>query len=313
MRKIKKNKNSNFMVIGIIYFVMLLTISTAYSFFNENLSLSATAGISQTSDDFEIEYTTVKDEINDGIAFHQYTVTLTYKGNKNVTGWELYLKAPYDTEITGCYNAGSCTLEGEVITIINGDTNANLSPTNQSVTIGIQFQTSTLDYTFETLGAKFYEEGETPDVPEPEPDPDPDPDPDPEPDPDPNPGETTDSPYIIGNLNPTGGWSKTSTYIFTLQNTSEDITIQSWSLEIYFPANSYLETCWGGSYEYNEKTGTIKISGASWAPTLGPSETAEINIYMTTEYNAPYIPTAGKLIAKTTDGTTIEKEITIGG
>ena len=57
--KRKKNKISIYMLLGIVYTVLILTISTAYSFFNEDLSINATASIVKQEKNYKVDITEI--------------------------------------------------------------------------------------------------------------------------------------------------------------------------------------------------------------------------------------------------------------
>lgn len=311
MRKIKKNKKNGFIIIGIIYLIILLTISTAYSFFNENLTIKATTSITN-SENYKVSAELTAKWGSDNTYYYHYTPTLVYLGNETIKSWKLFIKVPYDTEITSCYNA-TCTVEGEILTITNGENNGTLTPQSNSITIGYQMTTSNGSYEFETVGASFStspsteggntgggesggntggeESGgeETPD------------------------NNPIDVDYINPNLNITGGWGTTSTYIFTVKNSSPTETIESWSLDITFPIGTKLSSCWGGTYTYNTDTGILTIKGPDWAPTLPPDASAEVNFFMDTGQAPPYTPIVGQFTAKTVNGIKIQANTTIGG
>ncbi len=125
MKKIKKNKLSIYHKIGIIYVIILLTISTAYSFLSENLSLEATTSIKSSDKNYKVEVTPISKTDYNGIYYYEYNVIITYLGTETTTGWTTYIDVPYTTQITGCYNANSCDIEGQVLTVTNADYNAS--------------------------------------------------------------------------------------------------------------------------------------------------------------------------------------------
>lgn len=304
MRRIKKNKRNNFVIFSIAYIVILLTISTAYSFLNTDLSMHATAGISTENDNYETDYF-LQAKWDDGSSYwYHYVPTLTYLGSKETLGWKLYIEVPYDTEIVGCWNASSCVVSGEVLTISNTNYNQKLSPTNSSVTPSFQMKTSKSDYTLKIIGASFDNENsdnitvgniddnnETND--------------------DESPTVKTVS-YITPELSVTGGWGNVSTYIFKVTNTSSDITLSSWTAKLVFPPNSTISSLWGGEYSYDEASGILTLHGPSWASSLSPNSSVEVNIFMTTEYPAGYVPKTDFLVAKASDGSDVVASITGG-
>ena len=80
---------------------------------------------------------------------------------------------PYTTQITGCYNANSCDIEGQVLTVTNADYNASLSPSNTSASFNIKFETDEADYSLNILDVQF-KTGNTTTDPDPTPNPNPD-------------------------------------------------------------------------------------------------------------------------------------------
>lgn len=266
MRKIKKNKSSNYMLIGIIYIVMILTISTAYSFLNENLSISTGASISQDGKDYVIDNTIITEEEIEGVYYYEYDVVLTYKGETPTTGWEVYIQIPFDSEIIECYNAASCVVEGEALTIKNDTTNGMLSPDNTSTTFSFKFKTSDPDYVFNVIGAKFFTDGGTtdPDVPD-------------------NPGN--DLPVgqdISGVLTLLYNWGAAKQYVLTIENASDTHTITSFVATVYIPEGFKVNTAWCAVWNFNSETRILTISGPNWAPTIPPSSKMEINIQLNT-------------------------------
>lgn len=174
--KRRKNKISIYMLLGIIYTIMLLTISTAYSFLNENLSVNATASIVTQEKNYIVDITETNKNTYDGITYYEYNVVITYLGTETTTGWEAYIQVPYTVQVNGCYNANSCTVNGEVMTVVNADYNGVLSPSNTSASFNLQLAMEEEDYTLNVLDVKFKTDSTT--DPDPTPDPDPDPDPD---------------------------------------------------------------------------------------------------------------------------------------
>lgn len=279
MRKIKKNKSSNYMLIGITYIVMILTISTAYSFLNENLSISTGASISQDGKDYVIDNTIITEEEIEGVYYYEYDVVLTYKGETPTTGWEVYIQIPFDSEIIECYNAASCVVEGEALTIKNDTTNGVLSPDNTSTTFSFKFKTSDPDYVFNALGAKFFTDGGTtdPDVPD-------------NPDPD-NPG--SDLPVveeISGVLTLLYDWVASKQYVLTIENASDTYAITSFVATVYIPEGFEVNTAWSAVWSFDPETRILTMSGPDWDPTIPPSSKIEINIQLTTPTeDQPYL------------------------
>lgn len=292
MRKIKKNKISNYKLIGIIYIIFILTISTAYSFLNENLTINTSASISQNGEDYTIDNIIVSKEEIDGVYYYEYNVILTYTGTNTTTGWETYISIPFDSEITQCYNAVSCTVEGETVTIKNDTTNGNLSPNNTSATFNFKFKTSEPNYIFNTLGVKFFTDNEqNPD--------------------DPNP-PISDLPIeenISGSLITLYNWGSTRQYLFTINNNS-DKTLESWTTTIQFPNGFVVNALWSATWGIDNTTNILTMSGAAWSPTIPSKSSVEINMNVSTptEEN-PYII---DFIGTTTTGEQIRIDLSGG-
>lgn len=299
--KRKKNKPNKFVIIGSLYFIILLTISVAYSFFNTDLSIKATTGIA--SEEYDADYILVAkwDNGSQGPYFYQYTVNFKYSNTEPTIGWKYYIKVPYDTEVIGCYNAESCVVEGEVLTITNDTSNRVLSPDNQTASFGFQIKTNEENYDFQTIGAYFITDTTNNFDSSDETD------------------ETTDNSsntaqlvdYIIPTLSITGGWGNTTTYLLSVSNTSTSTTINYWSARLKFPIGSEISSLWGGEYEYNSDTGELTLHAPAWSPTLPPSSITEVNIYMTTPEQNPYTPTIVGFNSITIDQVNIKANIII--
>lgn len=266
MRKIKKNKSNNYMLIGIIYVVMLLTISTAYSFLNEDLSINTSASISLDGNNYIIDNTIISKEEIDGIYYYDYDIVLTYTGEEVTTGWEIYIQIPFDSEITECYNASSCVVEGETLTITNDSTNGILSPNNTSTTLSFKFKTSNPDYIFNVLGTNFLTEYNATEL-----------------------DITNDSNnlnlYTIETSNKLltilYDWGTTKEYLFTVNNIT-DTTIQSWTAKIYIPNSYTINTISNATWSYDATTNILTMSGSELDSMIPQSTNLEININVTT-------------------------------
>lgn len=306
--KKKKNKLNKFVIIGIIYFITLLTISTAYSFFNTDLSIHATTKIANDNN-FNADYILEAKWQNGGAGqtYYHYSTTIKYEGTIPTIGWRYYIKIPYDTEVVGCYNADSCTIEGEILTIKNAQYNSTLSPQNQSVSFGFQIKTTEDNYQYKSMGAKFitnqYENIDSSNI-------------------------TTENKnqedsyqnmdahkvsYINTSLNIGNGWNMTSAYTINVSNTSLDISIPYWSIDVFYPVGSTISSIWGGEYEYDETTGKLTLHGPGWNSTLSPNSNNQITLYIETPYPNPYIPTVGVFTGITSTGEKIESDIVLGG
>lgn len=296
----KKNKISIYMLLGIIYTIMLLTISTAYSFLNEDLSVNATASLVKKEKDYTVEITEISKSTYDGITYYEYNVIITYLGTETTTGWEAYIQVPYTTQVNGCYNANSCTVEGEVMTAVNADYNGVLSPSNTSASFNLQLAMEKEDYTLNVLDVKFKTNSTTnPDTPVPDPNPVPDPDPDPD-------EPSGDVDYITATYEIKSDWGTRQWYVLTIENTSETETITSWTATFQVTSSDTMTNAnfWGGEYTYDESTGLLTFSGPNWAPTIEPSSSVEINLQIT-----PPAPEPISFVGNTSSGKKITATI----
>lgn len=298
----KKNKISIYMLLGIIYAIMLLTISTAYSFFNEDLSVNATASLVKNEKNYTVEVTETSKSTYNGLTHYQYNVVITYLGNETTTGWEASIQVPYTVQIEGCYNANSCTVNGEVMSVVNADYNGTLSPNNTSASFDLRLAMEKEDYTLNVLDVKFKTNSTTnPDTPVPDPNPNPNPDPDPDPD-----EPSGDVDYITATYKIKSDWGNRQWHVLTIENTSETETITSWTATFQVTSSDTMTNAnfWGGEYTYDESTGLLTFSGPNWAPTLGPSSSVEINLQIT-----PPAPEPISFVGNTSSGKKITATI----
>lgn len=288
----KKNKISIYMLLGIIYAIMLLTISTAYSFLNEDLSVNATASLVKNEKNNTVEVTETSKSTYNGLTHYQYNVVITYLGNETTTGWEASIQVPYTVQIEGCYNANSCTVNGEVMSVVNADYNGTLSPNNTSASFNLQLAMEKEDYTLNVLDVKFKTNSTTnPDTPVPDPDPD-------EP--------SGDVDYITANYEIKSDWGTRQWHVLTIENTSETETITSWTATFQVTSSDTMTNAnfWGGEYTYDESTGLLTFSGPTWAPTIEPSSSVEINLQIT-----PPAPEPISFVGNTSSGKKITATI----
>lgn len=297
----KKNKQNKFVIIGILYFLILLTISTAYSFLNEDLSINASASIDITNINNDYEHSaSLQNAWQEGNIYnYQFVSTLSYLGTEETSSWKIYISVPMDTEIVGCWNAENCTIEGEVLTINSTQYNSVLSPENNSASYSLQLKTSKANFELEVIGVSFTTSSSNPNTPG-------------EGDNDDNNNDTiTKVDYVDAILKITGGWANTSTYILGVKNNSDSVTISSWTATIAFPQGSTVSSLWGGNHNYDEATGILTLHGPDWSPSLSPSGNAEVNMYMDTGIAAPYTPETGEFIGTCSTGEKIKTNIII--
>ena len=287
----KKNKISIYMLLGIIYAIMLLTISTAYSFLNEDLSVNATASLVKNEKNYTVEVTETSKSTYNGLTHYQYNVVITYLGNETTTGWEASIQVPYTVQIEGCYNANSCTVNGEVMSVVNADYNGTLSPNNTSASFNLRLAMEDNDYTLNVLDINF--KTNNPINPTPNPDPDVPNDP------------SSNVDYINATYKMKSDWGTRQWYVLTIENTSETETITSWNATFKITSSDTMTNAnfWGGEYTYDESTGLLTFSGPNWAPTLGPSSSVEVNLQITPPAPEPVsfagITSSGKRIIAT--------------
>ena len=287
----KKNKISIYMLLGIIYAIMLLTISTAYSFLNEDLSVNATASLVKNEKNYTVEVTETSKSTYNGLTHYQYNVVITYLGNETTTGWEASIQVPYTVQIEGCYNANSCTVNGEVMSVVNADYNGTLSPNNTSASFNLRLAMEDNDYTLNVLDINF----KTNNTINPTPNPDPDVPNDP----------SSNVDYINATYKMKSDWGTRQWYVLTIENTSETETITSWNATFKVTSSDTMTNAnfWGGEYTYDESTGLLTFSGPNWAPTLGPSSSVEVNLQITPPAPEPVsfagITSSGKRIIAT--------------
>lgn len=266
MKKVKKNKLSIYHKLGIIYVIILLTISTAYSFSNEDLSLKTTTSMKSANKNYEVEVTPVSKTDNNGVYQYEYTVIITYLGTETTTGWSTYIEVPYTTQMTGCYNASSCDIEGQTLTVTNSDYNANLSPNNTSASFNIKFETDDANYSLKILDVQFKTNSNPTD-----------------PDPTPDPDAPTTVDYLKISYVMQNDWGTRQWHVLTIENISDSVTITSWTATLKVSSSDTMASAnvWGGTYSYDEASGIITVSGPSWSPSLAPSSKAEVNFQIT--------------------------------
>lgn len=156
----KKNKRT---LIGlmIIYFIIILSISIAYSFCNEQLSLSGKVTI-KTESKNDYDYTVIANNSwqSNGYYYYQYTITINYLGEQNINSWKIYIDTPFDAIIDGCYGVGECYIENSVLKMNNAHYNGKLNKNNKSFSIGFQFHTSSPNYDLIINNILFYKKNQ---------------------------------------------------------------------------------------------------------------------------------------------------------
>ncbi len=274
MRRLKKRKKNNFTYMIALYIIMLVTISTAYSFLNTDLSLKGKAGFSKSAS-YNYSYKYVLDN-KWGNYTYQISSTITYLGQNDITSWKAYVYVPVASIVNGCYNALSCTINGNIMTVTSPTNyNHNLS-TNSTLVFSFQLTTNTPTYfeEYRIIGMSFYSGAITDD---------------------PNPDTSLD--FVSNTLSITGGWNKVTTYKYVVTNNSSTKSLAKWSIDITFPKNSTVTAFWGGTYTYDKKTGIIIVSNPSWPLTLAPGQTEVVEFYVDTGLATGYMPRVGTFTA----------------
>lgn len=274
MRRLKRRKKNNFTYMIALYIIMLVTISTAYSFLNTDLSLKGKAGLSRIAS-YNYSYT-YKLDSKWGSYTYQISSTVTYLGQSDITSWKAYVYVPVASVVNGCYNALSCTISGNVMTVTSPTNyNHNLS-TNSTLVFSFQLTTNSSTYfeEYRILGMNFF----TGSIIE-----------------DPNPPVNLD--FVSHTLSITGGAGKVTNYKYVVTNNSDTISLSHWEVPITFPIGSRLSNFFGGTYSYDKKIGILLISNPSVPLTLGPKQTETVTFNMDVGVATGYMPTVGTFTA----------------
>lgn len=230
----KKNKNNgNIVILIIIYFICFIFISTAYSFFSEQLELKGTAGISIIQDsNYETDYILQENWESGGYYFYHYIVNVTYTGNDTITSWQLNVTVPSSTEVNGCYGANECTLNDTILKITNASWNGNM--TNGTVaTPSFIIKTTDSNYELNIHSINFYQEEQNDMI------------------------ETYSNEKIetasdiTANLNLKNSWENISQFDLEIVNNS-DITLTNWEIKYEVPEETKIINIWGGNYILKE-------------------------------------------------------------
>lgn len=247
----KKNKNNDIFILIIIYFICFIFISSAYSFFSEQLELKGQAGFSNQEDkDYEYDYLIQNSWESGGYYYYHYNVNVTYKGSDNIVGWQINIDVPISTEINGCYNANECIVNNNILRITNGSWNGELT-NNSVVSISFIIKTTEKNYVVIISSINFYKNEETTD-PSTEIDDD---------------SQTNNSieGNVLANLNIQNSWGNTTQYELELVNNS-NINLSSWEVRCQVPEGAKISNIWGGNYIL--KDNILILSGLSWNQSL---------------------------------------------
>jgi hypothetical protein len=270
MRKLKRRKKNNFTYMIALYIIMLVSISTAYSFLNTDLSLKGTSGFAKSASyNYSYKYTL---DSKWGTYTYQISSTVTYLGQNDITSWKAYVFVPLASVVNGCYDALSCTINGNVMTVTSPTSyNHNLSP-NSTLIFSFQLTTNSPTYfeEYRIIGMNFYSGSIIID---------------------PNPGAELD--FVSHTLSITGGSGKVTNYEYVVTNNSDILSLSHWEVPITFPTFSKLSNFYGGTYTYDKKIGIITISNPSSPITLGPKQTTTVTFSMDVGVPTGYMPTVG--------------------
>jgi|GEM_PF-3456272 len=279
MRKLKKRKKNNFTYMIALYIIMLVTISTAYSFLNTDLSLKGKTGFSKSASyNYSYKYTL---DSKWGTYSYQISSTVTYLGQEDITSWKAYVYVPVASIVNGCYNALSCSINGNVMTVTSPTNyNHNLS-TNSTLVFSFQLTTNSSTYfeEYRIIGMNFFSGSIIED---------------------PNPPANLD--FVSHELSITGGAAKATNYKYVVTNNSSNLSLSNWEVKMTYPAGSRIYNFSGGTYSYDRKTGILTISNPSSPPTLGPTQTQIVQFSVDIGIATGYMPTIGNFIGTVITG-----------
>lgn len=252
-RKIKK-KNSLLMVV-IIYFVILSTISFAYSFFYEKLLIEGKSSFSSLATRiYNYEYQIIGKWETDNVYNYIIDSVITYKGTDNIAGWILNIKVDSDTEVVGCFNSDSCTIKDNILTIKNAYYNGNLSPSNNSVSLETHIKTTNNNYQVEVLSIEFIKENDNINTP---------------------PEEIEKITGIDIKTSLEDDWGTKKHYVVKITNNTS-FNIKDYELVLELPDDALVGNIWNAEYIY--KDNKAYISGPSWQEGIELNNIVEINI-----------------------------------
>lgn len=263
----KKNKLT---LIGlmIIYFIVILSISIAYSFCNQQLSLSGKVTI-KTESKNNYDYTIMSNNSwqSDGYYYYNYTITINYLGEENINSWTIYIDAPFDTVIDGCYSVGECYIENSLLKMNSAEYNGKLNKENRSFSIGFQFHTSSSNYDLIINNISFYPENQNSWD-----------------DNNNNNDENNESEIekelkdkIIFDMYSDNSWGNITSYTFSIKNESQ-IDLKSWQVQIQFNESDTVNNLWGAQYIMKENI--LIISSPSWSNSFSSNISEQGGIQM---------------------------------
>lgn len=247
-----KNKNNNIFILIIIYFICFIFISSAYSFFNEQLELKGQTGFSNNENkEYEYDYLIQNSWESGGYYFYHYNINVTYKGNENIVGWQINIEVPLSTEINGCYNANECVVNNNTLRITNASWNGAMT-NNSIVTSSFIIKTTEKNYEFKISSINFSKNN---DVIVPDSD------------------SGSNAPIegnAIANLNIQNSWGNTTQFELELINNSNE-NLSSWEVRYQVSDGAKVINIWGGNYIL--KDNILILSGLGWNQSLSIGET----------------------------------------
>lgn len=281
-RKNKKENKVSFIGLVLIYFIVLFSISVAYSLLNVKLNIESSATINAG----KFSYTYVEDSSwnNGDFYYYQFTPTITYLGNESITGWQINIYVPSDTEVTGCYNASSCEVVGNVLRIRNASYNGVMT-SGSTASPGFQLKMTDPSYEFVIISTNFYVNGGTvvdpvdppgptePDNPEPT-----------DPDEPINPDEPKILTGVTAAFTAQSGWGNITSYTLDIKNKSET-NLTSWRIEIEWPEGSEVANLWNANYVMSGTT--LILTGPDWSTGLNVGATVNAGMQVIIPNSVP--------------------------
>lgn len=255
MRKIRKKNKYNITFMIVIYIMILLFITVAYSFFNDILRIKGESSLGSTvAKDYNYQYSFESSWQVDNMYIHTIDSTLTYTGNENVTGWIINLWVPTNTEVTGCFNASSCIVDRNTLRITNESYNGTLNINNPTVVIRTQIKIESSTYDLKLLSVNFIKNG-TIVIP--------------------NPPDETLLDNISNSINLVSDWDTKKYYTIDITNNS-NIDLTDFEMKVKIPDDATISSIWG--VDYINVDGTLTLTSPSHNKGLKKGSSLQANI-----------------------------------
>lgn len=239
MNRLKKRNKNNLMILIIVYFLILSTISIAYSFLSEQLVIEGKSSFNSTSNnEYDFKYNITNEWIENDLSNYIIDSVITYKGNDSIVGWKINIWIPTNTEVMGCYNASECIIKDNTLTIINASYNGIINANNNTVLIKTYLRTKISNYEVRVLGIEFIKEDSI--LPNPE-------------------IETITG--VNTSINLVSDWGNKKYYTIDIAN-NYNKNILSFKITILIPDDAIISSIWG--VEYIHKDNNLILSGPSW-------------------------------------------------